>query len=271
VNLMGLAIAIVSGAVAGALAYMIVGAPKDDRGKFSVTFVVIFIVIYALSRIYFLPHANGWYEVKRVEAELQGYASFRAVKKYDAKVYQAMLDDIRKVVMEGGSRDQALGAARIHMIALVKARLPTASNESVAAYMDIMMAELGVLEKKGGDSCYRFLFPQSGAPLDFSGQFSKKMQKDDLDALAEVIESSASDPQPLPDQEEVVAKLQVVYSRMVEEYGEEIGLLDNAAGVTGEADKRRICDMTGSLYDKILAQPAHESGKILRFMMSQVP
>jgi len=28
--------------------------------------------------------------------------------------------------------------------------------------------------------------------------------------------------------------------------------------------------MTGSLYEKILAQPAHESGKILRFMLSQV-
>ena len=95
------------------------------------------------------------------------------------------------------------------------------------------------------------------------------MQKDDLDALAKVIESSASNPQPLPDQEEVVAKLKPIYARLVEEFGEDVGLLDNAARVASEADKRKICTMTGSLFDKILAHPAEESGGILRYILSQ--
>ena len=268
-NLMSIAIAMVSGAVAGAIAYMIAGAPKVDRGKFSVIFVITFAVIYALSRVFVLPPANAWYGIRSAEAELQSHAAFRAIKKYEAKTYQAMIDDIRKSLLKGDSQEEAIAASRIHMIGIVQRRLPTASNEAVAGYMDVTMAELDALQKQGGDFCYRFLYPETGAPLDFSRQISKKMQKDDLDALAKVIESSASNPQPLPDQEEVVAKLKPIYGRLVEEFGEDVGLLDKAARVASEADKRKICAMTGSLFDKILAHPAEESGGILRYMLSQ--
>jgi len=266
---MSIAIAMVSGAVAGAIAYMIAGAPKDDRGKFSVTFVITFVAIFALSRVYVLPQANAWYGVRNAEAELQQHSAFRAIKKYEPKTYQAMIDDIRKSLLKGGSQEEAIAAARIHMIGLVQRRLPTASNESVAVYMDVTMAELRALQKKGGDFCYRFLYPQSGPPFDISRQLSKKMQKDDLDALAKVIESSATNPQPLPDQQQIVARLKPIYSRLVEEYGEEVDLLKNAAGATAEADKRKICEMTGSLFDMILAHSAEESGGILRYMLSQ--
>ena len=44
---------------------------------------------------------------------------------------------------------------------------------------------------------------------------------------------------------------------LVEEFGEDVGLLDNAARGASEADKRKICAMTGpNLFDKILAHPA---------------
>lgn len=266
-SLMSIAFAALSGAVAGAIAFMIAGNPKEDRNKFGITFAVTFGVIFILSKIFFVPQASAWYEVRNAETELQQHAAFRAVRKYDEKVYQAMIEDIRQIVLKGESREKAMTTARGHMQELVQRRLPTASNESVAAYMDITMAELDVLEKKGGDYCFRFLFPQTGPPLDFSKVLSKRMQTEDLEALARVIESSATDPQPLPDEEEIQPRLEPLYAHLMEEYGEDMQLLNDPAAVTGEADKRKVCTIVGGMYDKILALPAQESGKMLRFML----
>jgi len=267
VNVMSIAFAALSGAVAGAIAFMIAGNPKEDRGKYGAIFAITFVVIFFLSKITFLPQASAWYEVKQAETELEKHAAFRAVKKYDEKVYNAMIEDIRQVVLKGESREKAMLAARVHMQELILRRLPTASNESVAEYMDVTMAELDVLEKKGGDYCFRFLFPQTGKPVDISKMLSQRMQTQDLEALAKVIESSATDPQPLPDAEEIEPKLQPIYAHMMEQYGEEVQLLANPLTVTAEADKRKVCAIVGSMYDKILALPAQESGKMLRFML----
>ena len=266
-NVMSIAFALLSGAVAGAIAFMIAGNPKEDRNKFGISFVITFGVIFMLSKVFFLPKASAWYEVKQAETELEKHAAFSAVKKYDQKVYYAMIEDIRQVVLKGDSREKALLAARAHMQELILRRLPTASNESVADYMDVTMAELDVLEKKGGDYCFRFLFPQNGAPLDISKMLSQRMQTQDLEALAKVIESSATDPQPLPDAEEIEPKLQPIYAHLMEEYGEEVQLLADPAAVKAEADKRKVCAIVGSMYDRILALPAQESGKMLRFML----
>jgi hypothetical protein len=264
---MSIAFALLSGAVAGAIAFMIAGNPKEDRNKFGISFVITFGVIFMLSKVFFLPKASAWYEVKQAETELEKHAAFRAVKKYDEKVYYAMIEDIRQVVLKGESREKAMLAARAHMQELILRRLPTASNESVAEYMDVTMAELDVLEKKGGDYCFRFLFPQKDAPLDISKMLSQRMQTQDLEALAKVIETSATNPQPLPDAEEIEPRLQPIYAHLMEEYGEEVQLLANPAAVKAEADKRKVCAIVGSMYDRILALPAQESGRMLRFML----
>ena len=108
---------------------------------------------------------------------------------------------------------------------------------------------------------------QTGAPLDASKMLSQRMQTQDLEALAKVIETSATDPQPLPDAEEIEPRLQPIYAHLMEEYGEAVQLLANPAAVKAEADKRKVCAIVGSMYDRILALPAQESGKMLRFML----
>jgi hypothetical protein len=228
-----------------------------------VTFAVAFLALFAAGRTYAMP----WWEMRSAEKSLQEIPAFRAIKEHDPKTYSALLDDLRQAIKNGGDRAQIIGAVRGRMSTLVLGKLPHSSDEAVVAYIDATMTELREVYDHGGDLCHQFLFPQPGQALDGSKYFSKKAQEADLAALARVIETSSRDPQPVPAESEVMPHLQPIILDLADEFGEDIALLQNpsAPGI----DKRKVCSMTSSMYDRILRLPVDDSGKVLRYLVSQ--
>ena len=249
------------------IASFVIRNPKEKRAIYTIVFVVLFAALQGLSREFIFPDLNAWNQARKAESALLEIPAYQAIKQYDPKTYDNVLSDIKSSIKKGVDESQIIGIIKGHIAGIVQKRLPSASDDAVVSYMTVMLTEMNELKSQGADLCYRFLFPQQYVPVDGRKYFSKQTQDADLAALAQVIRTSAENPQPIPRDTEVMPKLEQVYLDLAKEYGNDIVMLKNPA--EPNVDRTKICTMTMSLYSRILKLPTNESGKILRFMMSQ--
>ena len=266
-NWISIGLAALSGALAAIIATVIVRNPKEKRAAYVTTFVFSFAVLQGISTHYVFPDLNGRHQARNAEPQLLAIPAFQAIKQYDPKTYENILSDVKSLLKKGSNEAQIIGAVRGHITILVQKRLPRASDEATASYVKVMLTEMEELNKQGGDLCYRFLFPQKSGPIDGRKYFSKQTQEEDLAALATVIKTSAEDPQPVPHENDVIHKVAPIYADLEKQYGNDLSMLQNPTGA--DIDKGKVCSMAIGLYGKILELPPSESGKILRYMLSQ--
>ena len=262
-NWTSIVLAAISGGLAGLIAMLVAGSPKERGGAYAGVFVVAFLVLNFISRQYILPRI----EANSAESQLLEIPAFVAIKKYDSKTFYSLLGELKQGLKDGKSEIELIAIIRGQMTAIVASRLPTASDEAVVAYIKVMITELHELNQAGGDLCYRYLFPTAATPFDPRQNLSKETQQADLAALADVIRTSATDPQPKPPEDLVAPKLQPIVAELNGQYGSDLQMLQNPAAPG--VDKTKICAISTSLYEKILRLPASDSGKVLRYMMSK--
>jgi hypothetical protein len=266
-NWISVGLAALCGALAALIASLFVRNPKEKRIAYTVVLVVAFAVLQGLSREFIFPDLNAWNEARKVEAALLDVPAYQAIKEYDPKTYDSLLSNMKQSIKKGVDESQIIGIMRGHMIGVVEKRLPHASDEATVSYINVMLTEMSELKNQGDDLCYRFLFPQQAAPLDMQKYVSKQTLKADLSALAQVIKSSAENPQPIPQEVDVMPQLKSIYLELAQEYGNDIAMLEHPAAP--DIDRAKVCTMISGLYTRILQLPKDESGKILRFMLSK--
>lgn len=261
-NLTSIVFAGLAGALAGVLARAIAN-PKENKNAFVGSFVILFGVLYYASKIYAVP----WWEMRSAERELATVPAFKAIKEHDAETYAQLMADVKSAIEDRKSQAEVIKVMRTRMMKIVEERLPIASNEAAMEYIGATMVELDELYKRDDDTCHQFLFPTDGAPLDVQKYISKEAQQSDLRALAQVIESSAKDPQDVPEESEVMPFLQPVFEQLAASHGQDIALIQNPTAPG--ADKRKICSIVSDMYSRVLQLPAEDGGRVLRYMVSQ--
>jgi len=266
-NVINLAIGALAGLLAALIASVLVRDARENRGRYGATFAISFAVLFGLANVFVYPGLNGRYQAGHVESELLESPAFRALKQHDRATYDKLVAEMKQSLKDGKGEGQIIANVRGHITKVVQVRLPRASNEAVASYMKVMLVEMDELNQQGGDLCYRFLFPQPSGPIDPNKHFSKKTQEADLAALAQVIKSSAEDPQPVPQEAEVLPTLTPIYLELATEHGEDIAMLQNPTAPS--VDRRKICAMSKSIYTKILRLPVDDSGRVLRYLLGQ--
>jgi hypothetical protein len=207
-----------------------------------------------------------WWQSRSVESELLAIPAYKALKEHDPATYDRIYAEIKKGVEGERSKAQVISAARKQVEEVVKERVPKASDESVVAYIDVTMRELDELYERGDETCHNFLFPPPGQALDVSQYVSKDLMKEDFEALARVIETSSTDPQDLPSEQEFTERLAPVFEAMQAEKGADMSVFANpqAPGV----NKRKVCTVIRDLYDRILELPEEDASLVLRFMIA---
>jgi hypothetical protein len=266
-NWISLGLAVACGALAGLIAGIYARGKEDKRTQFGAAFAIVFIVLYAISRLFVFPHFDARYQARNVESELLEIAAFQAIKQYDRDAYDKLIADLEQRLASGAEEQEVVAVMRAHILKVIEQHLPRASDDAVIDYMGVMIAEMELLEKKGNDLCYRFLFPQNGSWIDPRQHFPKKLQDEDLTALAAVIKTSAEDPQPIPDEADVMDNLQSVVVELSNEHGDDIEMLQNPIAPT--VNRRKICTMSADLYNTIFALQRSESGPLLRYLLAQ--
>jgi hypothetical protein len=143
-------------------------------------------------------------------------------------------------------------------------RLAHASDDAVLALLKDMIRNARRLEQRADDSCFRFLFPHVSGPPDIAASIDEASQARTFEAVAAVIRSAAETPQPLPESGAVADALAAVVNATYEQFGSDAQMIANAADP--RVDRRKVCTMTLSLYDRILARPPADASALIRVM-----
>ena len=140
-----------------------------------------------------------------------------------------------------------------------------ASSAALLDYMVVMVEEMTVLEKVNGELCYRFAFPQTGAPINPSDYFSKDLLDRDLAALGQIIQTF-DERRRIPTEEEVGPQLDTVFDGLISEFGDKVALLDSMP--SNDADKGDFCKIAIVMYNDIIKMGSPQGSDALRWMVN---
>jgi len=260
---------IIAGAVLGALAAIVINlvvkrTTLADSVKRTVQIVAVTAtVVIGVNLIG--PPLQAQYSISEAEENLLNQPDYAAMKKHEPEAYQQMMAILRDGLKAGNSVADIQVAARSVLTGLLEKRMPVAGDAAVVDYMKVSMRELREIHAGGDDACYTFLNPASGKPFDVTKRVSSVTMEADGRALAAVIESAATAPQPRVNLAEHEVSFVKVVEKLQAKYGDDLAMLDKPQ--TTPTAKRRVCEMTADLYDDIFAMPSDQAGKLIRALL----
>ena len=262
---MNIAAAVTIGFISGAVAFFIARKYPTRKILILAIPVLVFVALSAITKCLVIPPLHLWTSQRDIENSLFEMPSTRVIATYDPKAYEEIKQEILNSLENRESRDEALGRARKRVADLMATYIPRTSDDAIVRYMKAMVKKMEELAGKNPDLCYQFLFPQKYGPADVTGHLTPETQREDLEALAEVIRTAVEQPQPSPDSTVAEASLRTVLNQFYEIHGEDVLLLRDplAPGV----EKEKACSLIASLYKEVLKLPEKESSLVLRYML----
>jgi hypothetical protein len=208
--------------------------------------------------------AIWWHRTRGVEAALLAEEPFRILKRHDHADYADILDAWRKfqageITAAVFTRESNAAYSRV-----ATRRLATASQDSVQALMRETIRTLKKLRAKSPEACFRYLYPEVAGPPDVAGVLEPGEQRRMLELMGEVVRTSAEHPVSRPAQAEIEGPLADIINATFEQYGTDAQMVGHPEDP--RIDRGRVCEITLSLYERILALPPDVSTKLLRYM-----
>jgi hypothetical protein len=214
------------------------------------------------------PRLMDWFARRAADDQLQSQTVYQVLRKHEPEVYGRVLEKFQASDQDAESRAEFVNFANFELSTVATKRLAHASDAAVNALLSDMITNARLLEQQPGDHCFRFLFPQVSGPPDVARLIDAQAQARTLDLLAEVIRSSAESPVPLPDAQAVQDKLADVVNATYEQYGADAQMVAHVEDP--RIDRAKVCTITLSLYERVMAWPPADSSALIR-VMTQMP
>jgi hypothetical protein len=259
---------LISGLVAGFVAAITFSIMRKLGRDKSAVHYIVFAVVLVLAQLavqeYILPRVAS----SQTESELLKLPIYQAIKEHEPEVYAQIKQAIQITVANKSPKELLWSQTRPLLSTVIERRSKTASDEALQQLSTVIVDVVTTLHARGDVTCYQVLFPQNGPAIDIRGFIGEDAVQRELAAQTAIIRSSATAPQPTPNEADVAGILRTVVAPLQSKYTNvELAMLEKpaAAGV----NKRRICEMTADMYREVLKLPKQESGKFLRFMSGQ--
>lgn len=221
-------------------------------------------LLIAIAALITFVVGSWWLTRHRAEAALLEHPVYRVVRQHAPGVYQELLEEYLTYQRDEESRDRFINFAHEKIGGTATRALPRASQDSILALVRDMLATAKKLESAPGDACFRFWFPEVAGAPDVATHIDAASRQHSLDLMAEVIRGAAEAPRPPPDTEAVKDDLAGIVEQTYEIFGADAQMLANASDP--RADRAKVCAITNSIYERILALPPAAAGDLLRAM-----
>ncbi len=201
---------------------------------------------------------------KEIEKSLLEIPVYRTIKKYDPETYDKIVETMRKSIKKGDSRTKLITRARTHIAKLLERYIPYASDDTIIEFTKLLIDQMNHLGNTSGDLCYAFLFPQESNPIDISLYLSKELKQKELIILEKVIETTATNPQIVPSENQVLPEFEKIYPPLSKKFGNDVSLLENLE--SPDIDKAKVCRLLSAFYEEILKLPRKAGVNVLRYV-----
>ena len=224
-------------------------------------------LLLVVGAVLLMPRLRDWQARHAADEQLQAQPVYQVLSRHEPAVYERVLEKFRDANRQTVSRAEFVNFANFELSAAGTRRLAHASDAAVNALLSDMIANARVLARQPGDECFRFLFPHVAGPPDVARHIDERAQARTLGLLAEVIRSSAESPVPLPEPQAVQDKLAGVVNAIYEQYGTDAQMVAHVEDP--RIDRAKVCTITLSLYERIMAWPPADSSALIRVMTQQ--
>jgi hypothetical protein len=255
-------VVLLMGALAIGLAWLIV---KPEPGARAALFGIVVVLLLIVGQFMGYRFVRPYLQATFAGASLGDEPLFRALRKYEPAMYER-LERGYKAALKSGTKEEFMQSAIGEAAEMAQKYMPVASNDSVRNLMKHGVVQIKELQRKPGDVCFRFLFPQVAGPADLS-VLPKSMLEANALHLEAVLLSAVEHPQPLPAETDVLTALMPIYARLTQTYGADLQMLANPAAA--DVDRRQVCAISVDLYDQILGLPDDQDANVLRFMLTK--
>jgi hypothetical protein len=205
-----------------------------------------------------------WQRTRTVEAELLAAPPFRILKQHDPSEYARILDAWREFKSGRRSQPEFVRESNALFSHVATRRLGSASQPSVLALMHDTVRTVKKLHAKSPEACFRYFYPEVAGAPDVTGILTAEEQRHTLELMGEVVRSAAESPAARPEASEVEHALAGVINATYEQFGTDAQMV--AHPEDPRIDRGKVCVITTSLYERILALPPEVSTKLIRFM-----
>jgi hypothetical protein len=221
--------------------------------------VVILLIVVVVGAV-----GAYWYEGYSAEAKLLEQPVYRVLKKHEPAVFEKLVAEYKIYQREETTREAYINLANSEINLVATQSLAHASQSTLMALMNDMLATARKLQKAPGDTCFRFWFPLVDGPPDVAKYVDPAAQAHTLELMGEVIRTAAEDPVPLPEADAVKDNLAKVIDATYEQYGADTQMIAHAADP--KVDRAKACTITLSVYERIMSLPPADSSALLRSM-----
>jgi len=224
-----------------------------------VKWIVILLVVVVFGAI-----GSFWYDGYSARSALRKQPVYRILEKHEPAVFDKLVAEYQVYARDESRRENFVNLANSEITLVATQSLAHASQDSVLALMQDMIATAKRLQKEPGDACFRYWFPQISGPPDIAKYVDEAAQAHTLELMGEVIRTAAETPSPLPAADAVKDNLANVINATYQQYGSDAQMIAHADDA--RADRTKVCAITISVYERIMSLPPAESGALLRAM-----
>jgi hypothetical protein len=221
--------------------------------------VVIILVVVVVGAV-----GAYWYEGYHAESTLLEQPVYRVLKKHERQVYDKIVAEYKTFQRDETTREAFINFANSEINLAATQRLAHASQRAVLALVGDMLVTARKLQQAPDDTCFRYWFPLVSGPPDIAKYVEPAAQAHTLELMGEVIRSAAEAPAPLPDPETVKDNLAKVINDTYEQYGADAQMIAHADDPN--VDRAKVCTITLSVYDRIMALQPADSSALIRSM-----
>jgi hypothetical protein len=203
---------------------------------------------------------NGWFGPHGPGAELTAQPVYRVLEEHEPEAWGRVLAAYRRIGGDPARRAEFINLSNSEFSAAATRRLARASPDAQLALMRDMVANLKRLHARKDDACFRYLYPEIAGAPDVARDIPPEAQARTLTLAADVIRTAAESPSPPTPPDQAARKIGPIIDAVYAEFGADTQLLAHAddPGV----DRRKICAIAVSLYERILALPPAEAAQV---------
>jgi hypothetical protein len=206
-----------------------------------------------------------------IDTFLDDIPVFPVIKQYYPEVYNKIVFKLGVATDSGINEEEkyeeitSFITSNIEPISL--SQLPYASDEALIEYIDIVL-EIGEnLKLIDPALCYDF-YMNGMTSATIQGYLSDSDKLRFSEVLSVILSSSIENPQPLPEESEVLENIEILFLEQYSKFGDEIfGWIDPEQ--VEEVKEEIVCESIRDFFVSVKAFPRNESCKMLRYFFAE--
>jgi len=260
----------------GAVIAIVVGIFRKKGWIGKTSAVVIALLAIAVWNIidvkYLIPRNSATQQMtqaQRFDQAMERLPLYQIIREQEPEAWSRIREQALAMQKAGETEQHVIDAIQPQILAIEMARLQTAPDANVVAFMQANMQQTAMIQKQSDDACFRFLFPAVKGGINAAKLLPAEVTQHRLDVDADMMRAAygPNKHQVTPqERQQALQDIQPVVRKLAQQYGQDIALMNDPRNAIGKEGV--VCNITQDIWRQVLLMPANRAAGIIRYSVS---